>query len=99
MRPRPWRHIAPLKALAHDIYASLEQQARGCEREPQEDDWEPARRFFEERRVQHTDLSGLGEWLRWSEELDENEVVSVHSFIFFRQLPERKLFLSLCFYG
>lgn len=74
VRPRPWRHIAALKALAHEIYASLDQQARGSVREPQEDDWEPARQFFEERRAQHTDLGDAGEWRRWSEELDdENE--------------------------
>ena len=77
VRPRPWRHIAALKVVAREIYASLEQQARGCAREPQEDDWEPARLFFEERRVQRTDLSCAGEWRRWSDELDdENEDVS-----------------------
>lgn len=100
MRPRPWRHIAALKALAHEIYASLEQQPRGCVREPLEDDLEPARQFFEERRVQHKDLGGAGEWRRWSEDLDdENEGVSFHSFVFARELPERQLFLSLWFYG
>jgi len=40
-------------------------------REVQEDDWEPARGFFEERRVCRTDLGGAGEWHRWSEELDD----------------------------
>jgi hypothetical protein len=96
VRPRPWRHIAALKALAHEMYASLEQQARGCVREPQEDDWVPAQQFFEERRVQHTDL-GAGEWRRWSEELDDknDESVSFHSFVFACELPERQRFLSL----
>lgn len=89
MRPRPWRHIAALKALAREIYASLEQQVR----EPQEDDWEPARQFFDVRRVQHMDLCDVGEWRRWSEELDDdNEDVSFHSFIFARELPMRQLF-------
>ena len=95
MRPRPWKHIAALKALAHEIYASLEQQVR----EPQEDDWEPARQFFEERRVQHTDLSSACEWRGWSEELDgENEGVSFHSFVFACELREHQLFNSLWFY-
>jgi hypothetical protein len=99
VRPRPWRHIAALKALAHEIYASFEQQARECVREPQEDDWEPARQFFEERRVQHTDLSSACKWRGWTEELDdENEGVSFHSFVFARELRERQLFISLWFY-
>lgn len=99
MRPRPWRHIAALKALAHEIYTPLEQPARGCVREPQEDDWEPAQKFFEERRAQHTDLGGAGEWRRWSEELDdENEGVSFHSLVFARELRERQLLLFLWLY-
>ena len=91
MRPRPWRHVAALQALAHEIYASLEQETPGCVREAQEDDWEPARRFFEERRVRRTDLSGAGEWHRWSEELDdENDGVSL-SFASARELTEYQL--------
>ena len=92
MRPRPWRHIDALKALARETYASLEQQVR----EPQEDDWEPARQFFEERRVQHTDLDRTGEWRRWSEELDdENESVSFHSFVFACELTEHQLYFLI----
>jgi hypothetical protein len=75
VRPRPWKHVAALEALAYEIYASLEQEGRGCMREPQEDDWEPARRFFEERRIRRTDLGGAGEWRQWSEEFDdENDI-------------------------
>ena len=81
MRPRPWRHVATLKALAQEIYASLEQEAHGCAREAQEDDWEPARRFFEERRVRRTDSNTAGEWGRWSEELDDENGVSPYSFV------------------
>ena len=77
VRPRPWRHVAALKALAYEIYASLEQEELGCPREPQEDDWEPARRFFEERRVRRTDLGGAGEWRRWSEDLEVD--TSIHA--------------------
>jgi hypothetical protein len=98
VRPRPWRHIGALKALAHEIYVSLEQQPRGCLREPLEDDLEPARQFFEERRVLHKDLGGAGEWRRWSEELDD-EGVSFHSFVFAGKLPVGQLFLPLWFCG
>jgi hypothetical protein len=76
VRPRPWRHLAALKALAQEIYASLWQEEGGCAREPQQDDWAPAQRFFDERRVRTADLGGAGEWQRWSEELGDrgNEV-------------------------
>jgi hypothetical protein len=66
-RPRPWRHVAALRALADSIYLSLE--TRGI-LEPSESDWEPARVFFEERKVRRADLSGAGEWYGWSHELD-----------------------------
>lgn len=66
-RPRPWRHVAALRALADSIYLSLE--TRGI-LEPSESDWEPARDFFEERKVRRADLSGAGEWYGWSHELD-----------------------------
>ncbi|KAG2064736.1 hypothetical protein BDR04DRAFT_1109627 [Suillus decipiens] len=66
-RSRPWRHVAALRALADSIYLSLE--TRGV-LEPSESDWEPARVFFEERKVRRVDLSGAGEWYGWSHELD-----------------------------
>jgi hypothetical protein len=66
-RSRPWRHVAALRALADSIYLSLE--TRGV-LEPCESDWEPARVFFEERKVRRADLSGAGEWYGWSHELD-----------------------------
>lgn len=66
-RPRPWRHVAALRALADSIYLSLE--TRGI-LEPSESDWEPAHVFFEERKVRRADLSGAGEWYGWSHELD-----------------------------
>lgn len=68
MRPRPWRHLAALKALAQEIYGSLRQEEV---RELREEDWAPARRFFDERRVRSADLGGAGEWHRWSEEFDD----------------------------
>ncbi|KAH9954085.1 hypothetical protein BC827DRAFT_1262315 [Russula dissimulans] len=71
IRPRPWRHVTALKALAREIYAPLEPEAGGCARELQDDDWAPAQRFFEERRTRRADLGGAGEWRRWSEELDD----------------------------
>ncbi|KAG2148869.1 hypothetical protein DEU56DRAFT_782570 [Suillus clintonianus] len=66
-RPRPWRHVAALRALADSLYLSLE--TRGI-LEPSDSDWEPARVFFEERKVRRADLSGAGEWHGWSHELD-----------------------------
>ena len=78
MRPRPWKHVTALKSLAQEIYASLGQEAR----ELQEDDWAPAQRFFDERRVRHTDLGGAGDWHRWSEEVnDRGAEVSFPSFV------------------
>jgi hypothetical protein len=100
VRPRPWRHVAALRTLAYDIYASLEQEAPGCAREPQEDDWEPAQRFFEERRVRHPDLGGAGEWRRWSEELDdENNGVSIRSSLVLCFLTRVTLIFRLFFFG
>jgi hypothetical protein len=38
--------------------------------EPRDGDWEPARIFFEERKLKRADLGGAGDWAGWSEELD-----------------------------
>ena len=72
LRPRPWRHVSALRALAHEIYGSLDEDPRGFVGEPEGDDWEPARLFFDERMVRRTDLGGEGERYQWNEELDEN---------------------------
>ncbi|KAJ8515463.1 hypothetical protein ONZ45_g7114 [Pleurotus djamor] len=72
-RPRPWRHTAALKALVTYIYSNLE--LTGI-LEPTEDDWEPARRFFEERKVRRADLGGAGRWDGWSHDLYELETNS-----------------------
>ncbi|KAF9220600.1 hypothetical protein BS17DRAFT_786803 [Gyrodon lividus] len=66
-RARSWRHVDALKTLVDAIYLSLE--SRGV-LEPVEADWEPARAFFEERKVQRADLGGAGDWHGWSYELD-----------------------------
>jgi hypothetical protein len=66
-RPRPWRHVGALRALADSIYLSLAN--RGI-LEPSDSDWEPASAFFEERKVRRADLSGAGDWHGWSHELD-----------------------------
>ena len=66
-RPRPWRHVAALRALSNSIYLSMEN--RGI-LEPSDSDWEPAYAFFEERKVQRADLGGAGDWHGWSHELD-----------------------------
>ena len=64
VRPRSWRHVDALKALVDTIYSSLE--SRGV-LEPVESDWEPAKAFFEERKVRRANLGG---WNGWSQELD-----------------------------
>lgn len=72
-RPKPWRHIAALKALVTQIYSSLEMSGV---LQPTESDWEPARAFFEDRKVRRADLSGAGDWLGWSHELDQVRFLS-----------------------
>lgn len=67
-RAKPWRHITALKAVVDSIYSSLENRAV---LEPTESDWEPARAFFEERKVRRADLGGAGDWNGWDAELDE----------------------------
>jgi hypothetical protein len=69
VRPRPWRHVFALRALAHEIYGSPDEHPRGSVGEPQGDDWAPARRFFNERRVRRTDLGGTGEWCHRTRDL------------------------------
>ena len=49
------------------IYAQLEDTKV---LEPRDSDWEPARMFFEERKLKRADLGGAGDWVGWSEELD-----------------------------
>ncbi|KAF4587941.1 Lipid Metabolism-Associated Protein [Pleurotus pulmonarius] len=65
-RPRPWRHTAALKNLITIIYSKLEFSGI---LEPTEEDWEPAKQFFEERKVKRADLGGAGVWDGWSHDL------------------------------
>ncbi|CDO70165.1 hypothetical protein BN946_scf185009.g16 [Trametes cinnabarina] len=66
-RPRPWKHVAALKSLVHTIYSALEDREA---LEPLDEDWEPARAFFEERKLRRPDLGGVGSWLGWNAELE-----------------------------
>ncbi|THH12947.1 hypothetical protein EW146_g7222 [Bondarzewia mesenterica] len=68
-KPRPWLHVPALKALVRTIYDALEE--RGV-LEPLESDWDPARRFFEERKVSGASMmvKELDVWTGWSHELD-----------------------------
>lgn len=66
-RPRPFRHVKALKKLVDTIYSRME--VSGI-LEPTEGDWEPARVFFEERKLRRSDLGGAGDWAGWSAELD-----------------------------
>ncbi|KAF7298361.1 hypothetical protein MKEN_01360700 [Mycena kentingensis (nom. inval.)] len=67
-RPRPWRHTAALKDLTTNLYAQFESNGTT---NPTEEDWEPAREFFNQRRVTRADLNGAGDWGGWSTELLE----------------------------
>ncbi|KAF8175503.1 hypothetical protein K438DRAFT_1847819 [Mycena galopus ATCC 62051] len=67
-RPRPWRHTAALKELTTLIYSQFESSASLV---PVESDWDPARAFFNERKVTRPDLGGAGDWNGWSHELLE----------------------------
>ncbi|KAI9068552.1 hypothetical protein FKP32DRAFT_1642132 [Trametes sanguinea] len=66
-RPRPWKHVAALKALVNTIYSALEDREA---LEPLDEDWEPARTFFEERKLRRPDSDDLGPWLGWNAELE-----------------------------
>lgn len=41
--------------------------------EPTEEDWEPARVFFEQRKVKRSDLSGAGDWAGWDAEFNATD--------------------------
>ncbi|TCD60991.1 hypothetical protein EIP91_009181 [Steccherinum ochraceum] len=69
-RPRPWRHVPSLKTVTETIYSLLEDRDI---LEPSDADWDPARAFFEERKVRRPDLNGAGDWNGWSAELDGAE--------------------------
>ncbi|OSX62954.1 hypothetical protein POSPLADRAFT_1169563 [Postia placenta MAD-698-R-SB12] len=69
-RPRPWLHVAALKELFRSIYSSIENRDVLI---PVDGDWDPARAFFEERKVRRSDLGGAGDWRGWDTEL-ENDV-------------------------
>ncbi|KAI8969537.1 hypothetical protein BD414DRAFT_503180 [Trametes punicea] len=66
-RPRPWRHVAALKALVNTIYSALEDRDA---LDPLDEDWDPARAFFEERKIRRPDLGGVDPWSGWNAELD-----------------------------
>jgi hypothetical protein len=67
-RQRPWRHVRALQALVGEIYDALEH--RGV-LQPTDTDWDPARVWFDARKVRRPDLAGAGDWLSWPAELDE----------------------------
>lgn len=71
VRSRPWRHVPALKALIQIIYSSLEDREA---LEPTESDWDPARTFFEQRKVQRVDLAGAGDWQGWNSELEGSDL-------------------------
>ncbi|KZT66324.1 hypothetical protein DAEQUDRAFT_813671 [Daedalea quercina L-15889] len=69
VRPRPWLHVPALKTLFYTIFTSLGDWGVLI---PAETDWEPARVFFEERKVRQPDLGGAGDWRGWGAELERD---------------------------
>ncbi|KAG5645322.1 hypothetical protein DXG03_006511 [Asterophora parasitica] len=69
-RPRPWRHTSALKDLITRVYTECEETGW---LHPAGAQWEPARVFFEERKVQRANLHGLVDWYGWSHELSKIE--------------------------
>ncbi|KAJ7058524.1 hypothetical protein C8F01DRAFT_1148457 [Mycena amicta] len=67
-RPRPWRHTAALKELTSLLYSRFESNQT---MNPSDKDWDPAREFFNDRKVARADLNGAGDWNGWSSELLE----------------------------
>ena len=66
-RARPWRHVAALKELVNSIYTSLEDRDT---LEPVESDWDPARAFFDERKVRDSNVASSSRtWEGWDSEL------------------------------
>ncbi|TFY60215.1 hypothetical protein EVJ58_g5293 [Rhodofomes roseus] len=63
-RPRPWLHVPALKSLFGTVFASLDAVI------PLERNWDPARAFFEERKVRQPDMGGAGVWGGWGAELE-----------------------------
>lgn len=64
-----------LKELANTLYARVDPSSNSLEL--LDEDWEPARSFFEDRKVRRADLSGAGDWNGWSHDLDEVSRFSV----------------------
>ncbi|KAI0064962.1 hypothetical protein BV25DRAFT_1906451 [Artomyces pyxidatus] len=73
-KPRPWRHVPTLRTLVTDLYKTLEEREV---LEPRDEDWDPARKFFDERKVRPGDLDGTQDWKQWSQELDGADVDSI----------------------
>ncbi|KAG6902148.1 hypothetical protein C0995_003905 [Termitomyces sp. Mi166 len=71
-RPRPWRHTAALKDLLTVIYNQSEEAGLV---QPTESQWEPARAFFEERKIRRVDTS---EWNGWNQDLSDPTESSSH---------------------
>ncbi|KAF8224903.1 hypothetical protein L208DRAFT_1308524 [Tricholoma matsutake] len=69
-RPRPWLHTPELKELMTKI---ISQSEGSVSSQSTESLWEPARAFFDERKVKRADLGGAGDWNGWSNEFDEVE--------------------------
>lgn len=70
-----------LKALTDTIYSSTRNRGSLA---VTDEDWEPARIFFEERKLRRADLGGAGDWTGWSDELDGVSLLFLTFFPLFR---------------
>ncbi|KAI0033588.1 hypothetical protein K488DRAFT_77805 [Vararia minispora EC-137] len=71
-RPRPWRHVTALKALADEIHANAGDE----DMDSLEDSlWEPARSFFKLREA----LDNASGWKGWEDELHDDTSTELSS--------------------
>ena len=81
-RPRPWLHLQALKELADTIYDEADRRESGGAEDLLElegagtslgdlkdEDFAPARKWFERRRAD-VGTTSFGSWSGWSDELD-----------------------------
>lgn len=65
-RPRPWRHVQPLKSLVRSMYSRFQDEGIY---DPGQFDWSSAKSFFEQRRDRRTNSFDSDAWRGWSDEL------------------------------
>ncbi|KAG5735434.1 Protein LCHN [Termitomyces sp. T112] len=79
-RPRPWRHTAALKDLFTIIHKQCEEAGLV---QPTESQWEPARAYFEERKIRKVDAR---EWSGWNQDFSDSTEFNSHPTLHLSQL-------------